>query len=94
MNTKLAIKKLLLDSSRKTLARTHSHIFVPGYSGLLRGALTRVERAPRHGCLRGVTLISVVALIFTGLNKGLDCIYTLGRCIAHVLLSLVTLRLA
>lgn len=33
-------------------------------------ALTRVKRGTTRCCLRGVTLISVVALIFTGLNKG------------------------
>lgn len=51
----------------------YSRIFVPAYAGTLRG-VDKGRTPLRAGCLRGVTLISVVALIFTGLNKGgLDC---------------------
>lgn len=55
-----------------TVASTGKHIlifsclFMPGHYV----ALTRVAERSRCGCLRVITLISVVALIFTGLNKG------------------------
>jgi len=57
----------------------YSRIFVPACADALRG----VDKGrTRRGCLRGATLISVVALIFTALNKGSE-LHIIGR-IAHV----------
>lgn len=69
INIKLPIKKLARepqDSSVSVFSYFRAWLCGTITWGVDKGQMC----AARHGCLRGVTLILVVALIFTGLNKG------------------------